>query len=350
MLPIPDRAADGPRPAVFTAAGRYLADLYSFARVAVFGFTAMLPLIGALAVTVRLDAATLAALLVVAVSFHVYAYVLNDVMDLEIDRRRPQRANDPLVAGRIARASALGIAVAQVPLAFLAARWLGASSAAVLALGAAFTALGAYDVWGKRCLLPPLTDFVQAFGWACLVLFGAVTAGGVTAEALWLCIAVIAYVMLTNGVHGALRDLRGDLEGGARTTAIYFGARLLPPASVDVPRSLLVYGVALHVVMFVAVGVALGLPSRTDDPRWWLSSSLLAFAAALCAGLLRAAYRSASDARRAETAGTSHLFVCMSALAIPAVADARGGSIAAVGIVFTLPLLARAAYRKAKSA
>jgi 4-hydroxybenzoate polyprenyltransferase len=269
-------------------------------------------------------------------------------MDLDIDRRRPQRANDPLVTGRVTRAAALGVAGAQIPFAFLATRWLGASSAAVLALGVAFTALGVYDVGGKRCFLPPLMDFVQAIGWACLLLFGAFTAGGLTDEAVWLCVAVIAYAMLINGVHGALRDLRSDLEGGARTTATYFGARLLSQDSVALPRSLLVYGIALHSVIFVAVGGALGLP-RAEDPRWWFASSLLALAVLLCAGLLLAAYRSASDARRAETAGTAHLFVCMSTLAIPAVADARGSSLAAVAVVFALPLLARAAYRKAKS-
>jgi len=67
-----------------------LVDLYLSVRLSVAGFSAMLPILGAISTGVPPAPLTLVGLVAVAMLFHVYAYLLNDVIDLDVDRREPQ--------------------------------------------------------------------------------------------------------------------------------------------------------------------------------------------------------------------------------------------------------------------
>lgn len=210
-----------------------------FVRLHFLCFSTWLVLLGAASKSPRPDPVTIAGLLAVALSFHVYAYVLNDVVDLPVDRTQPARADDPLVSGAIRPWQALAFTLVQIPLALALNLWLagGARGAAVLVAG--FTLMTVYDLWGKSCFLPPLTDAAQGVAWGCLALYGAlVTPGPPT-----LLTAVVAgtgagFILLINGVHGGLRDLDNDLAAGKKTTAIFFGARPDADSVLRIPAGL----------------------------------------------------------------------------------------------------------------
>src|SRR5882672_4637092 len=87
--------------------GNLLADICRFGRFSVLGFSVMLPLIGAAAVSRALSAGQLVALTAVGFAFHIFAYVSNDVFDLPIDRTQPLRADSPLVRGLVPPSLAL---------------------------------------------------------------------------------------------------------------------------------------------------------------------------------------------------------------------------------------------------
>lgn len=208
-------------------------DLYRFTRFSAFGATAVLPLLGAGSVAPKLSRPQALGLLGVAAAFHVFAYVDNDLCDLELDRTQPLRAAYPLVRGAITPQAARAIALACVPLGFVLNEQLvrkvpeAASEEQGRAyLAVAFALLAAYNRWGKRCPVPPLTDLVQAMGWAALLLYGATATGR---QPVPLTHALVGYelllVAMVNGVHGALRDLDNDAARGARTTAIALGAQ-----------------------------------------------------------------------------------------------------------------------------
>ena len=203
--------------------------IYRFIRFSALGATAILPLLGAASVAPRIEPALLLGLLAAALLFHCFAYVLNDVIDLPIDRLEPQRATFPLVRGMVSPAQALAFALAQVPLAFALTAWLGGGPAAFGALALAFALMTVYNLWGKRAPFPPLTDLAQGLGWAALVVYGAALAGPPTPLTAALAAFEVVFILLINGVHGPLRDLANDLRCGARTTAILLGARPLPP-------------------------------------------------------------------------------------------------------------------------
>ena len=191
------------------------------------------------------------------VVFHFYGAVLNDVVDLPIDRTQPARAADPLVRGQVSRGQALGFALAQLPIAFGLAVALGAGRTAMLWLGAAAAAMAIYDVFGKRCPVPPLTDAAQGLSWLCLTYTGAQLAGGgATRSTAAVAATGLVYTLLINGVHGGMRDLANDHARGARTTALWLGMRPGPQGEIHVPARVAWFCWPLVAGLLVLAGLA----------------------------------------------------------------------------------------------
>ncbi|MEI6775476.1 MAG: UbiA family prenyltransferase [Chloroflexales bacterium] len=246
-----------------------MVDAYRFFRFSAFGATAALPLLGAGSTEPQLGVRRTLGLLGVAAAFHAFAYVHNDVCDLEIDRTQPLRADYPLVRGDMSSQAALVIALGCVPVAFALDRWVvhnNGRDAPVgrldaprdapvgrldappgrLYLASAFVLMAAYNRWGKMCAFPPLTDLVQGAGWALLIGYGATVSGQPVNR---LTRTLIAYelllILMVNGVHGSLRDLGNDRARGARTTAIMLGAEETPDG-LRVGPELIAYAAALQ--------------------------------------------------------------------------------------------------------
>jgi 4-hydroxybenzoate polyprenyltransferase len=249
-------------------------------RLHYFGFTAMLTLLGAALFEAKPMAWTVSGLLLVALCFHVWSYVLNDVVDLELDREQRRREGDPLVSGQVSRESALAFALVQVPLAALVALHLldfdpRTSPWALPVLVAGFLLILVYNLWGRVSPFPPLTDLAQGLGWGCLVVFGGLVASPHHPE-FWerttpLIVYAAGYILLVSGVHGGLRDLVTDREHGRRTTALFFGARPSKAADgepVESSRRLVAYAFAVHTLMFLTLFVFL-LMDRERTPGFY---------------------------------------------------------------------------------
>jgi 4-hydroxybenzoate polyprenyltransferase len=273
---------------------------------------------------------TIALVVGVGLAFHVYAYVLNDVVDLPIDRTEPRRATFPLVTGRVSRAAALAVAVACVPIGLGLALGFGPNGS-VLVLGAAYAAMAVYDLWGKRTTFPVVTDLVQGLSWAALLWWGARTAGQPTEATAWFAGSTVALILLANGVHGSLRDLANDLRCGARSTAIVFGVRPLPGGGVAVNAGFTAYAAVLHCA--VILGVVAAVLSRPRQAAGGLAAVGLVAAAAT--GLAHQAWASRRDGWRMRRLGLLHL---ASLLMLPLVAvsqrlDAATGVVVVITVV-----------------
>ena len=90
-----------------------------FLHLPIWGYTAVLPIFGAVTVTKSQSAMQLFLLLMVATAFHNYAYVLNDLIDLPIDRTQTSRMHYPLVEGTISIRMATVFAIVNFIAAFL---------------------------------------------------------------------------------------------------------------------------------------------------------------------------------------------------------------------------------------
>jgi 4-hydroxybenzoate polyprenyltransferase len=215
---------------------QWFLDVMQFIRFPALAFTLILPLLGAATASSEVTLGQMVTLLLVALMFHTFAYVLNDVIDLPIDRTHPMRQNEPLVRGLIRPQQALFIAVIQIPLAFILAYWSGGNIFAYSALGGAFALLGVYDLFSKRTAFPPLIDLAQALGWGFLVLFGVGVVADHLTELAWApFLFSIVYVMIINSLH-SMKDIPNDVIYQAHTTPTFFGVRQTRSGAY-VPRS-----------------------------------------------------------------------------------------------------------------
>lgn len=256
-----------------------LAALGAFTRFSAISFSLILPLLGAGTQTRLVSVFQIAILVLVALAFHVYAYVLNDVIDLPIDRTESLKAYYPLVRGMLRPWQALAIALAQFPLALLLSAWLAASWQAYGALCAAFLCMAIYNLWGKKIAFPLLTDFIQGLGWGAMVVYGAAIMAGEHSGPLAVVVSfIVVFILFINGVHGSLRDLANDFNCGLRTTAIMLGARVRDGDRLIMPPLLIVYALALQTCLFAILLLPLALN--------WFAYEPASLYATLCAVLI----------------------------------------------------------------
>lgn len=275
----------------------------SFVRLSVLGVSVIMPFLGAASSAVPLPLAwrPILALVLVAIAFHVFAYVSNDVVDLPIDRTAPARWSSPLVRGTVSPGWAAAVAAAQVPVAAAAAWWGGGGLPGVTALLVACALMLAYNLWGKRTPWPLVTDVVQGLGWAAFTTVGTFVAGRPGPATGWLLAFITVYIVLTNGVHGSIRDIRNDLNYRVRSTAILLGARPGPGRSVVIPRSIVRYAYGLQAILTgLALAPAIGTGSTAGI-------TVVALVAGVSFALLRATLRCARDEKLLWSAGTLHL-------------------------------------------
>jgi 4-hydroxybenzoate polyprenyltransferase len=315
--------------------------IYRFGRFSALSFSMMVPLLGAVVVSRDLSWTHLAGVAVAAVAFHLFAYVSNDVIDLSLDRTEPLRAESPLVRGVIGRSTALAIALIQVPVLFALHAALRGPALGAVALGAALVLMLIYNIYGKRLSFPPITDAIQGTAWVALALYGGLVArGSVNASILALAALVFVYVLLVNGVHGSLRDLANDHKRGARTTAIYLGARADASGAIVVPRSVAVYGVVLQSLLLVISALAIAWNWDAYDPP---AAAATVAALILSYLVLVLLIRMALDATRRPSAvgraGLLHLFISLGTLIIPFAGLMNRPTMIAVVAVYAVPLL-----------
>lgn len=302
-------------------------SLAALVRFSALGGSVILPLLGTATAAGGVSVRGVALATAVGVAFHVFAYVLNDLVDLPIDRTDPRRAASPLVTGAVTPGAALVLAILMLAVAASVAAQAGAS--ALAAVAAAALGLGVYDLFGKRTPWPLLTDIVQALGWGSLVLAGAWLAGGPSPLSVALAGYVVVFIVMANGVHGAIRDLPNDARHGVRTTATMLGATVAPDGRRVIPRRVMGYAWTLQAALLVITGGAVLLADGSI-------AAVVPSAAAVL--LLGAASRARSDADLLAP-GMLHLVV---ALAVP-IALVAGSTlpplVAFLVATYTLPLL-----------
>jgi 4-hydroxybenzoate polyprenyltransferase len=341
-------AATAGRPWARAAAGTVTAG--AFIRCSALGVTVFFLLLGAASAGASPDtgARPPLALAVVALAFHVYAYVGNDVVDLPIDRTAPARGRGPLVRGTVRPGTAAVVAAVQVPVAAVAAGW-GGGTAAVLALLAACLLMLVYNLWGKRTPVPQATDLVQGLGWAALTLTGAFIAGRPGPATGWLLAFITFYIVLANGVHGSIRDVRNDLRHQVRSTAILLGTRPGPGRSLTVPAVVARYAYTLQALLTC---LALAAPIARHERRHTAlgtTALTLAVAALVCVAgfaVLRAALRCTADERLLWAAGALHLIVTLLLPLVFLAADAPRRLVYVLVVLYIVPFLLNGWIRK----
>ncbi|WHZ13626.1 MAG: hypothetical protein OJF52_000459 [Nitrospira sp.] len=294
-------------------AQRFLSDAYLFIRFPVLNFSIMLPLLGAITVSPALDHTQILGLIGVAVNVHCFAYVMNDIIDLQVDRSEPLRQEYPLVRGAIQPAYAFAFSLVQIPVAFLFTASLGGAAASFSILFGVFICAAVYNLRGKRGLYPPLFDAVLGLACSAFVLYGALMMHR-TPTALTGALSALVFVLavMINGVHGAVRDLGNDFAMGARTTAVFLGSSPVDGGGVKISRSLLIYAFLLQAAIITICLIALIYNLfEYGALAWLITMSTAVIYAMLSLWLLWLSFQSAHDKWNMIMFGMLHLVLSL---------------------------------------
>lgn len=317
----------------------FLSALSIFIRISYLSFPIILPLLGATTVSSHLSNYQILGLVAVAVTFHIFAHVQNDVIDLALDRTEPLRADSPLVRGLIQPRQALAIALLHIPLGLVFTYWLGANSLAFLIFIIAIILISIYNIWGKRISFPPLTDVVQGLGWSAMVYYGVVVVSGHLTTLLGVIIVfVTVFIVMINGIHNNLRDLVNDLRSGMHTTAILLGVRPLGKGLV-LPLRFKLYALALQalltsIIMLPLINNWFGYPPLL----WKFMLGVVSAFMLLCWALLILSATTVHEYSKMLPTGLLHLLISLSSILLTFAPYVGLRSISILLIVYVLPM------------
>lgn len=247
------------------------------------GFVAVWPLLG-LASVADWSLKPVAALLLISLLFNTYGVLLDDAMHVDVDRRDPLRADRWLVRGTVTPNQAIAIALLQLPLMVAVHFAAGFSRTALLCLIGVVIGQGVYDLYGKRCPIPPLMEAAEAAAAFLLVIYGATATGGVLTPLVWLTAAAGAlFILLVNGFHGSLRDIEVEIALRQRTTPIWLGCRGVLNGRVHISTAMTVYAGVCQVVL-VALSTVVAV--RLSDKSGSIVPLIASAGASLAHGLL----------------------------------------------------------------
>jgi 4-hydroxybenzoate polyprenyltransferase len=204
-------------------------DYIEITRLFNMGLTGVAPVLGALAMW-NVDTLTplkLVILFIIGGLAHSYGFVLNDFIDIKIDKLSKDLTARPLVRGSITRRRAAFFAVFCMIGSFLLSLVFFSDLRSylflVLILLLAYSFATVYDIASKKY---PGMDLFVAGAVFFLILFGASTIGTPTTLAYIVALIGGLQVLFMNMINGAIKDIDHDKEGGANTIAIRLGANI----------------------------------------------------------------------------------------------------------------------------
>lgn len=206
-----------------------LRDYLEITRLFNMGLTAVAPVLGALSMwnMGTLSLLKLFILFLIGVLAHIYGFVINDVIDIKVDKLSKELSARPLVRGSITRGRAAVFAISCMVVSFILSFIFFSDLLSYLLLFGillvAYFFASIYDVASKR--YPGMDVFVTGAIFF-LILFGASTIGTPTLLAYIVALIGSIQVLFMNMINGAIKDIDHDKQGSANTIAIRLGANV----------------------------------------------------------------------------------------------------------------------------
>jgi 4-hydroxybenzoate polyprenyltransferase len=281
------------------ASGSTLAEYLKLARSFNLALTAVAPVLGALSMG-ESRLLRLVLLFFIGAGAHIFGFVLNDYIDMRIDRLSSELRQRPLVSGTItpgkALAFALGGLAVMVALGYLLV--MGHPRAVVVLLLAAILAT-IYNFISKQFAG---MDIFVASAVFFLCVFGAVSAAPdneilyVSRLGWVVCTLGGLQVLFMNIVAGGLKDIDHDSQGGGRTFAVALGCRVTGDEDrLEIPGAFrsLAYGIQAAFLLFLFAPFVLALVA----PPMLELAAMLAVLVTLSAAMLYVSSRLLNQAR-----------------------------------------------------
>lgn len=198
-------------------------------RIPGLGGLAMPPVIGAISVGV-LDLYNLFLLFVIGAFSAVYGFVLNDYVDVKLDKLVRELQGKPLVSGEVPRKNALMIIILCMILAFLFIFILWRNQvfdcykfAAMLCIVLAAVLGSFYNIYGKSIAG---SDFFVAISMGFVFLFGALSFGEPNVVTWVIFLLTFNNLLHMNAVEGGIKDADHDYKMGVDNIALASGVKV----------------------------------------------------------------------------------------------------------------------------
>lgn len=249
------------------------------------GLTGVAPVLGALAMWTigETSLVMLFILFVIGCLSHIYGFVLNDVIDVKIDKLSNELTARPLISGTITRKKATYFAIVSMLISWICViffyfyRDLQIISFIILLFILIFADLLStiYNIASKKY---PGMDVFVAGAIFVLIIFGAAT---VSIEHLfntpliWI-IALIGaiQVLFMNMINGAIKDIDHDVDGNANTLAIWLGARV-SKGKLNLPLSFKLIGYSIELLRSLLIFSPFILLKNEFPVNMWQILSIL---------------------------------------------------------------------------
>jgi 4-hydroxybenzoate polyprenyltransferase len=201
--------------------------------------TGLAPVLGALAASFGLvDLSVLIILFIIGMCTHIFGFVFNEYMDIEIDSKSELLKNKPLIIGTISKKSALRFAFIGVFIGYLLLYCLSLlittiTITVLILYTLSWLSIGFYDLLSKYA---PGADVLLALWTGTLCLFGGFAVSD-SPNLLLMIIAALAFLQLyIQNILAGLKDIYQDKLGSGTTLPLRMGVtikgdRLMVPAA-----------------------------------------------------------------------------------------------------------------------
>lgn len=241
------------------SAKRIILEYFRLIRFSTVGNEAAVILLGGFIMGQR-DIFLLSLLFIIGLLGHIFGYVLNEYIDIEVDKKLSYKIQKPLVSGIIPKKNALIISITAFILACIIvfAYFPYFLSIVLLSIAAILTII--YDVYGKKI---PFSDFVVAGTLSVFILFGASTLNTRIPDIVYIASLIFFFdVVFMNFVEGGIKDIDHDSKAGAKTMATRMGI-MIKNNKLIISTRFRIFAYALRIFFFILI-ILLGFQSEIN--------------------------------------------------------------------------------------
>jgi len=247
---------------------------------------------------------------------HVYGFVLNDIIDLKIDKKAQELTDRPLVSGTITlRAAwlftASSLVISLILGVLLAMRYYSFLPALPLLLLSALS-ITIYDIISKKW---PAMDIFVGAGVLLLIIYGAISVDAKLTDLAWIVVALgTLQVFFMQFIAGGLKDAENDSRMQAKTLAVALGVRV-EQGRVSIPLAFKSLAHSLQAIDIALLFVPLLFIFDTNDV--WLHMVILGvLSCAMVAVSVQLLHMKTFDRNRVRTFIGLHYFINFSLVPI----------------------------------
>ncbi|MEF8849036.1 MAG: UbiA family prenyltransferase, partial [Candidatus Thermoplasmatota archaeon] len=221
------------------------------------GTLGLIPVIGALTMGAQ-GIYDLTLIFVIGALAGIYGFLLNDYVDVEVDRLVKDLQKKPLVSGEVSRKTALTISIILILLSFLFIflLWHGETIhfyrfIGVLCIITAGILGTIYNIYGKKIVG---SDFLVATSVSLVFLFGALAYGKPKPITWIIFILTFNNILYMNAIQGGLKDADHDYRKGVKNIALWSGLKIKKD-DIFVPLSFKTFGMGIRIFSAVLLFV-----------------------------------------------------------------------------------------------